>query len=66
MRTNAAKILDGSLTKAMKHLQYYLLDIPEFFQEYEFGRGNVMHVRNMVYKLLTNEDIDETIEKILA
>jgi serine/threonine protein kinase len=46
-------------------LQHYPLDTPDFFQEYEFGRGNVMHVRNMVYKLFTNEDIDETIGKIL-
>lgn len=46
-------------------LQHYPLDTPDFFQEYEFGRGNVMHVRNMAYKLFTNEDIDETIEKIL-
>lgn len=57
---------DSALLQRHPLLQHYPLDTPDFFQEYEFGRGNVTHVRNMVYKLFTNEDIDETIEKILV
>ncbi|NBP69182.1 MAG: serine/threonine protein kinase [Cytophagia bacterium] len=51
---------------AGQHFEHYPIDIPEFYQEYEFGRGNVIHVRSMVYKFLTDEVIDSTLEKILS
>ena len=51
---------------AGQHLEHYPIDVPEFYQEYEFGRGNVMYVRSMVYKFLTNEDINATLERILS
>ena len=44
---------------------HYALDIPAFYQEYEFGRGNVMHVRTMELKMFEFEGVDILIEKIL-
>jgi hypothetical protein len=44
---------------------HYPLNIPEFYQEYEHGRGNVMHVRSMGMNTLENEGVDTLIEKIL-
>lgn len=50
---------------ARQQFQHYALDVPEFYQEYEYGRGNVMHVRTMVFKYLNEDDIDATLEQIL-
>ncbi|HLO52788.1 MAG TPA: serine/threonine-protein kinase [Saprospiraceae bacterium] len=44
---------------------HYPLNIPDFYQEYEYGRGRAMHVRSMGMNSLKNEGIDSLIEKIL-
>jgi eukaryotic-like serine/threonine-protein kinase len=51
---------------ARRHpLEYhYALGIPEFYQEYEFGRGKVIHVITMGINTLENEGIDKIFEKL--
>lgn len=44
---------------------HYAIEIPEFYQEYEFGRERVMHIRTMNMKRLKEEGMDIIIEKIL-
>jgi len=57
---------DDSAMIAKRSLDYhYPVRIPEFYQEYEFGRGNVMHIRSMGMNTLAEEGIDKMIEKIL-
>lgn len=45
--------------------EHYAIGIPEFYQEYEFGRGRVTHVRTMGLNTLEGEGVDRLIEKIL-
>ncbi len=44
---------------------HYALPVPEFYDEYEFGRGRVLHIRNMHMNTLVAEGVDSMIEKIL-
>lgn len=44
---------------------HYGIKIPEFYNEYEFGRGRVSHIRNMHMGALESEGIDKMIERIL-
>ena len=56
---------DGAFMNRYPSNEHYALDIPEFYEEYEFGRGNVMHVRNMELNTLASEGVDGLIGKIL-
>jgi len=56
---------DSGLSQKRPLNLHYAISIPDFYQEYEFGRGRVMHIRNMHIKSLEEEGIDTMIEKIL-
>lgn len=38
---------------------FHPINVPDFFEEYNYGRGNVAHVRNMTFSLLQEQDITE-------
>lgn len=44
---------------------HYAIGIPDFYQAYEYGRGNVLGSRTMGMNTLKAEGIDKLIEKIL-
>jgi hypothetical protein len=44
---------------------HYAIGIPDFYDEYEFGRSNAIHVRTMGMNTLKSEGIDKLIDKIL-
>ena len=48
-----------------KSNEHYAIDIPDFYQEYEFGRGNVMHIRTMELNTFESKVVDSLIGKIL-
>ncbi len=48
-----------------KSNEHYAIDIPDFYQEYEFGRGNVMHTRTMELSTFESKVVDSLIGKIL-
>lgn len=56
---------DSGLSNRHPRLLHYAIGIPDFYDEYEFGRGRVMHTRNMYTKTLESEGVDSMIEKIL-
>jgi len=56
---------DSGLSQKRPLNLHYAIGIPEFYQEYEFGRGRVTHIRNMYTKTLEAEEIDTMIERIL-
>lgn len=56
---------DSALVQKHPLDYHYALDVPEFYQEYEFGRTNVMHIRTMAMNSFQYEGIDKLIEKIL-
>lgn len=45
--------------------KFYPLDIPEFYTEYEIGRGRSMHTRSMEFKKMEPSDVDKLIRKLL-
>ncbi len=59
-----ASFTDSALTPGQVY-EFYPLDIPEFYKEYEIGRTRAMHVRNMEFKKLEVSDIDKLIRKLL-
>lgn len=57
---------DNSAIISKHPLSYhYAIGIPDFYQEYEHGRGHAIHVRTMGMNTLKAEGIDKMIEKIL-
>lgn len=56
---------DSALVRKHPLEYHYAIDVPEFYQEYEFGRTNIMHIRTMAMNSLKSEGIDKMIEKIL-
>lgn len=56
---------DSGLSNRHPRLLHYAIGIPDFYDEYEFGRGRVTHTRNMYSKTLESEGVDSMIEKIL-
>ncbi len=59
-----ASFTDSALTPGKVH-EFYPLDIPEFYREYDIGRTRTMHVRTMEFKKLEFSDIDKLIRKLL-
>jgi serine/threonine protein kinase len=55
---------DSAFARRYPHEYHYPLGIPEFYQEYEFGRGHVMHIRTMGINTLSNEGLDKIMEKL--
>ncbi|MDO3642632.1 serine/threonine-protein kinase [Mucilaginibacter sp. L3T2-6] len=55
---------DNGLNRNYRPWQY-AIDVPDFFQEYEFGREHVMHVRTMSTSDLDEGSIDMLIEKLV-
>jgi hypothetical protein len=55
---------DTAFAARSRHEYHYPLGIPEFYREYEIGRGHVMHVRNMGINTLSNEGLDKIMEKL--
>ena len=43
---------------------YFAFEPMKFFEEYEYGRGNVMHLNEMKYKKVEDNDIADLIEKM--
>jgi serine/threonine protein kinase len=43
---------------------YYYIDSPKFFEQYDFGRGNVSNVRDMTFTKLSTEDIIDLLSKL--
>ena len=55
---------DSAFARRYPHEYHYPLGVPEFYQEYEFGRGHVMHTRTMGINTLSNEGLDKIMEKL--
>lgn len=56
---------DSGLSRNRPLNLHYAISIPEFYEEYEFGRMRAMHIRNMHMATIETEGIDQMIEKIL-
>lgn len=56
---------DSALSQKRPLNLHYAIAIPDFYEEYEFGRMRAMHIRNMRMNTLEAEGIDQMIEKIL-
>lgn len=57
---------DSGLSRNRPLNLHYAIGLPEFYQEYEFGRMRVMHIRNMHMNTLEAEGVDQMLEKILV
>jgi len=55
---------DSGLSRKYPQNYHYAIGIPEFYQEYEFGRSHTIHVRTMGTNSLKSEGIDKMIEKL--
>jgi eukaryotic-like serine/threonine-protein kinase len=56
---------DSAISRKHHPLDYhYAIGIPEFYQEYEFGRGRVIHTRTMGINTLKVEGVDKIMEKL--
>lgn len=56
---------DSALSQKRPLNLHYAIGIPEFYEEYEFGRMRATHIRNMRMNTLEAEGIDPMLEKIL-
>ncbi len=56
---------DSGLSGERPLNKHYAISVPEFYEEYEFGRMRAMHIRNMHMNTLEAEGIDQMTEKIL-
>ncbi len=56
---------DSPLYRSNTNSVHYAIKTPSFYEEYEYGRDNVMHIRTMNITSLESEGIDKIIEKIL-
>lgn len=56
---------DSALSQKRPLNLHYAIPIPDFYEEYEFGRMRAMHIRNMRMNTLEVEGLDRMIEKIL-
>jgi len=57
---------DSPLSSNHTLAEHYPIDMPDFLKEYEYGRGNIMHVRSMGLKSVEEKDIDEILEKLFV
>ena len=55
---------DSAFARRYPHEYHYPLGIPEFYREYEIGRGHVMHTRTMGINTLANEGLDKIMGKL--
>lgn len=51
------KFSDNQIFANVPNNFHYSIGTPEFYSEYNFGRGRVMHVRSMTFSLLQSDDI---------
>lgn len=51
------KFIDTQIFANVPNDYYYAIDTPDFYKEYNYGRGRIMHVRHMGFSLLQSEDI---------
>jgi len=56
---------DSALANKRNLDNHYAIGIPEFYQEYEYGRGRVTHIKTMGMNTLESEGVDNLIGKIL-
>ncbi|SCY17423.1 Serine/threonine protein kinase [Flavobacterium anhuiense] len=56
---------DSALSRTRPLNLHYAIGIPEFYEEYEYGRMRATHIRNMKMNTLESEGIDQMLEKIL-
>lgn len=56
---------DSPLSSQRRLYQHYVVPIPEFYREYEYGRGNVMHTKQMHMSSLAEEGVDKMIGMVL-
>jgi serine/threonine protein kinase len=56
---------DSGLSRKRPLNLHYAIGVPEFYEEYEFGRMRAMHIRNMSMNTLEGEGIDQMLGMIL-
>jgi len=60
----AAWFEDSGIYAQQQIHPHYAIRIPHFYEEYEFGRSNTIHVRRMHISKLATEGIDKLINKL--
>lgn len=56
---------DSGFTARRTQDEHYPIGIPEFYEEYEFGRSKTIHIRTMGINTLKSEGLDKIFEKLL-